>query len=931
MKYKRTSAFLYILLIVSTIAFSQTSSNDFIFLSGIENGIETPMRIAIDQSDNIYVTDVISKCIIKYDMNGNLIDTLIPGMSPISIAINQYGELFFGDDNTGYIYKIDANKQPEVFYTGTRYPSDMVFSHDNILYVSENQLKVVLAIDVSGDLIRTIGDNELVFPTGLAFDVKNNHILVAEHGGLGGDVSGGGMFGSGPLVEVHIFKRDGTLLNSFGSYGNWDGKFYRLQGITVGRCGNIYLCEPFQGSIDVFSDNGTYITNFGEFGLGTGQLSIPVDIAFDSQERIIISCYNKGSLELFTIQDPLPSAAILNPDINVCEGQQAEIDVKLTGTPPWSITFTHNDSNPTTINNISSNPYILTVNQPGIYRIVSVYDATLTGSCITGAAYVSFHPSPSSDINCGDQTICEGSTAVIPVYFTGDPPWTFTYTRDGNNATTLSTTHNPYLLEVNEPGTYEIISLSANNCDGTIFNGTSTITTRQLPSATIVEGNIRIDKCDDGSPVYLEVALTGSPPWTFTYTVDDANPKIIQTNDNPYFLNASLPGTYEIKEVSDNYCSSTNTSGYPELIIYPVPTAEFMVSELGLCPNSQGNVPIQFTGTPPFSFTITRNGNNPVSVTTSDNPYLLSVDKVGLYEIINLSDDNCNGNVSGESVVVSKAIPPKAKLPKKDIPLCEGFDADIPIYFESDGPWTFTYSLNGINPITLNVDNNPYYLIVNTPGFYEIVALSDANCDATKLPKPVEVVLFQIPIPNFNYVINNLEVSFINESINADSYQWYFGDGTGSKVRDPIHDYQMYGNYTVTLNAISEYCGYHSISKTINLINQQKSLIDNNSVIGSGIISENDNILSIEIYPNPCNDYFNIEIDGYCSENPSVEISNMTGQILYSCILPVNKENDLQGVNPYRINIGNIATGVYQLRFQCGKQIVRKLISVTAH
>ncbi len=61
------------------------------------------------------------------------------------------------------------------------------------------------------------------------------------------------------------------------------------------------------------------------------------------------------------------------------------------------------------------------------------------------------------------------------------------------------------------------------------------------------------------------------------------------------------------------------------------------------------------------------------------------------------------------------------------------------------------------------------------------------------------------------------EVSFINESINATSYHWDFGDGDSSTLKNPGHVYQTPGEYTVTLTAIIDGC-QHSIIGTVEVI-----------------------------------------------------------------------------------------------------------------
>ena len=61
----------------------------------------------------------------------------------------------------------------------------------------------------------------------------------------------------------------------------------------------------------------------------------------------------------------------------------------------------------------------------------------------------------------------------------------------------------------------------------------------------------------------------------------------------------------------------------------------------------------------------------------------------------------------------------------------------------------------------------------------------------------------KIPVAKFKYTIGQgmNEVIFNNQSENATSYLWDFGDGTTSTIKYPIHNYLSNGIYTITLTA----------------------------------------------------------------------------------------------------------------------------------
>lgn len=68
---------------------------------------------------------------------------------------------------------------------------------------------------------------------------------------------------------------------------------------------------------------------------------------------------------------------------------------------------------------------------------------------------------------------------------------------------------------------------------------------------------------------------------------------------------------------------------------------------------------------------------------------------------------------------------------------------------------------------------------------------------ATGLPTPPTAAFTASPLSGNG----PLEVTFTNTSSEATSYLWNFGDGNTSTSANPIHTYNAYGVFTVTLTA----------------------------------------------------------------------------------------------------------------------------------
>jgi PKD repeat protein/streptogramin lyase len=786
----------------------QTAPDDFQHITSTSEELHAPSRIAADVAGFTYVTDAFNHSISRYDASGNFLETINAVEQPVSVAVNKEGILFIGDGATGFIYQYDQTSGTKEFYSGSRYPSSMEFGPDNTLYVTDSKLQRVLVLDLSGNLIRTIGEGTLDYPTGIALDNQNKRIIVGEHGGAG--------TGFNPKVRVYMFDLQGNLFNSFGSHGNGDGQFYRVQGLTIGRCGNIYVADPYLARISVFDENGSYITKFGEFGLLEGELNVPMDIVFDSQERCIVASMNNGALEVFSISDDLPSSNIKNESGMICEGESMDIEVAFTGTAPWSFTYTIDGLNPTVVNT-SDNPYTLTVSEGGHYEVIALSDATSSGTCFTGSADVVVTSTIPAAQMTGDAAICEGETAEISLNFTGSAPWNFTYTHNGLNPISIATVNNPHTIDVTEAGVYELSSLEGGGCEGAGLTGSATILVNPLPTAIMADGTNDVI-IDPGESANLPVELTGSPPWAINYTVNDRDPvSISDINEGLYSIISSKTGVYEVKEVSDANCTSYSSLGFPQVILnteVELPTSHMDGGDFDICPGESVPISIQFTGV---------------------------------------------------------------------------------------APWTFSYAVDTLMTTTIfNTYTNPYIINAIHAGNYEVIALSDSKYSGTDFTGNAFVSFNPVAAPGFDYTPDYLDVSFINTPADADSYLWDFGDGNTSIEMNPDHQYQEAGEYIVSLTGSNGLCGDITFADTISV-----QAVSAHSIGFDDLLS---------VYPNPSTGMFTIEISNNQQLDLDIEIINMLGQVVHS----INCEDQYF---KQQVDLSGNSAGFYILSIRSGMHL----------
>ena len=96
-------------------------------------------------------------------------------------------------------------------------------------------------------------------------------------------------------------------------------------------------------------------------------------------------------------------------------------------------------------------------------------------------------------------------------------------------------------------------------------------------------------------------------------------------------------------------------------------------------------------------------------------------------------------------------------------------------------------------------------------------------------------------------------ISFADSSVNAEFWQWDFGDGQTSFDQHPNHTYTAYGTYTVKLKAWSSNCGADSVTRTAYItINDYSPMATGTTVcVGSSAVLNASGSGNINWYESP--------------------------------------------------------------------------------
>jgi DNA-binding beta-propeller fold protein YncE len=215
--------------------------------------MESPMDVACDVNDDIYVSDSERKQIYVFDVRGRF-TRKIGGGSP------------------------DARLQR---------PTGMTLDRAaRRIYVTDTLRHQLLVFAMDGSLICTIGKRgsgpgEFNYPTAVTFSTGKVYVVDAMN------------------FRVQAFTPDGQFVNSFGQLGNQSGTMNRPKGIAADTDGNLYIVDALFETVQVFDPSGQLLYYFGSTGTGPGQFQLPSGISIDERNRIYVADSLNRRVQIF--------------------------------------------------------------------------------------------------------------------------------------------------------------------------------------------------------------------------------------------------------------------------------------------------------------------------------------------------------------------------------------------------------------------------------------------------------------------------------------------------------------------------------------------------------------------------------------------------------------------------------------------------------
>jgi gliding motility-associated-like protein len=314
-------------------------------------------------------------------------------------------------------------------------------------------------------------------------------------------------------------------------------------------------------------------------------VKLPVEVFNDNVEEPIerlaleldipCGCYTDTAQLL--IKDSPPVFVNL-PDVAVCQDGYSELSPMISeGTPGYSYQWS---------NQATSSWITVSALGPMQYS-VTVTDRCGNSDSDTAAVIIT---QPPEAFLSGYAEICEGDTAFLQVDFTGIPPWTLTYSVDGQVQPALYNIQDSLFdLPATLGGLYEIVSFSDAACEGP-SSGSAFIDLMHIDVDVLVEA-VTCYGLADGS-ISLQVS-GGTSPYVFSWS-QGLGPGAFQED--------LLSGLYDLTIVDARGCRKALQVAIPT----PAPLSGIIVNCDSLANGILGLHPSG--GTPPYVYSVNGSG-----------------------------------------------------------------------------------------------------------------------------------------------------------------------------------------------------------------------------------------------------------------------------------------------------------------------------------
>lgn len=412
-----------------------------------------------------------------------------------------------------------------------------------------------------------------------------------------------------------------------------------------------------------------------------------------------------------------------------------------------------------------------------IHLLSGNYTVAITDAngCITTSSVYVDQPDQLTAVASSLPVSCNGgntgSASVLPSG--GTPNYSYVWSPSGGtNSTALNL----------GAGNYSVLITDVNGCSTTATTVVQQATPLSLSVASVPTICI-------GQSIDLEALVNGGVgPYQLHWNTNDTG-STVEVSPN-------TTTTYTVSVVDANNCvtdpANVEVAVYPPLdvtAIGPAPICEGTETELEAIGSGGNGGPYTYTWNEASIF-----GSNPTVSPSHDSTFTVTF------------SDGCSPVVTDAVNIIVNPLPYVDFTPHV-ITGCTPVTVDFHNFYPVSAGSTFFWDLQDN---AFSTDTNPTH-IYTTPGSYD-VTLTIVTAEGCSDNATVDnaVVVYGYPTANFSQSADQVsifypDVTFMDNSASAVSWQWDFGDGTTlTDVLSPLHTYSDTGNYSVQLIVTSE-------------------------------------------------------------------------------------------------------------------------------
>ena len=193
------------------------------------------------------------------------------------------------------------------------------------------------------------------------------------------------------------------------------------------------------------------------------------------------------------------------------------------------------------------------------------------------------------------------------------------------------------------------------------LQGDVTVIANFIPPVETRDITFNINPTGTVSDINVDGNILGAYPTTINYVLGDTV-NVSSIIDPLYGFSSwsSDSNTIMPQNTSENMSFYANHHDNITLNLYLLPTITAFISGSDtICSNklNAANISVSFTGVPPYTFSYSINGVAQQEITTVDNPYIISTNTEGVYDLLSFSDAVEQGNLSGQGFVTVSDAP----------------------------------------------------------------------------------------------------------------------------------------------------------------------------------------------------------------------------------------------------------------------------------